>query len=62
MIHLDLQISSKRINEDAMELIRLEIRQRALTFLFEAVDAVAIRNGFRFSHKDIGVAGEIKHG
>lgn len=60
MIHLELQIDSGTINADAMEKIRMEIRRRMLGVLFEAVDAVADNNGFRFSHKDIGVTGDIK--
>ena len=60
MIHLDLQVTSKIINEDAMEMIRMEIRRRMMTLVFEAVDAVATREGMRFSHKDVGVTGDIK--
>ena len=60
MIHLDLQVTSKTINEDAMEMIRMEIRRRMMTLVFEAVDTVATREGMRFSHKDVGVTGDIK--
>ena len=59
MIHLDLQVTSNVINEDAMEKIRMEIRRRMLTFIFEAVDAVAAREDMRFNHKDVDVAGHI---
>ena len=60
MIHLSLQITSSVINDDAMEKIRMEIRRRMMTFVFEAVDEVAVREGMRFSHKDIDVTGDIK--
>ena len=60
MIHLDLQVTSKIINEDAMEMIRLELRRRMLAVVFEAVEEVATREGMRFSHKDVGVTGDIK--
>lgn len=60
MIHLDLQVDSATINEDAMEKIRMEIRRRILAMVFESVDAVAVQNDFRFSHRDVGVTGDIK--
>ena len=60
MIHLNLQITSSVINEDAMEKIRMEIRRRMMTLVFDAVTAVAAREDMRFSHTDIEVTGDIK--
>ncbi len=58
-IKLELEVGSAIMNEDAMDHLRIEIRQRMLAFLFECVDHVATKQDMRFSHRDIGVTGEI---
>ena len=54
-IEVTLRVSTTVINDGAMELIRREIEQRVLHMTHDAVDAVAIRNDFRFSHDDVAV-------
>lgn len=60
MIKIELEITTRTINNEAMELLRLELRRRALQFVFESVDAVSAANDMRFSHRDIHVAGDIQ--
>ena len=60
MIHIELDVNMRGvINAEAEEKIRLELRSRVLQFIFESVDAVANKNDYRFSHRDIGVTGDI---
>ena len=59
-IVIELEIESRTMNSDSMELLRLELRRQMLAYIFKAVDDVAERHDFRFSHKDVHVAGDIK--
>jgi septum formation topological specificity factor MinE len=60
MIHLDLKISSNTINSDAMEKIRVALRQEMLAVIFKVVNSVADQNEYSFSSKDVHVDGSIK--
>lgn len=57
---IDVKVSSTIINDQAMELIRTEVRKKILFVVFKAIDDVAEANDFRFSHKDIVVDGIVK--
>jgi hypothetical protein len=60
MIKLEVTIESNVINEAVMEEIRDRMRKDFLAFVFKHVDGVAEDRGYRFSHKDVFVEGNIK--
>ena len=60
-ITIELEVTSRAHTAEALEAIRVELRKRALTFVFEAIDNAKFGLGDGpVIHSNFHVAGEIK--
>jgi hypothetical protein len=60
-IVIELEVTSRAHTEDALEAIRVELRKRALSFVFDAIDNAKFGLGDGpVNHSNFHVAGEIK--
>ena len=44
-IHIELDVTSRYHTDEVLEVIRVELRKRALGFVFEAIDSAKLADG-----------------
>lgn len=58
-IKLELEITSRHHGEEVLEAVRVELRRRALQYVFDTIDNTRVDQVERLSHKDFHVSGDI---